>query len=277
MPATHELFPSVTELFNTNSEREEELGSFLIGCDDLQLSASQSIFAYDKSEVFSDAEKEGAGTESNEALDPVARSNTGIDKGLCSKSEKKDIIIKKRRNCKFTREEDKHLLMLVDKYGESAWSLIAKKMKGRNRKQLRERYINFLKNKRISSKFTPEEDIIIMQFVEMKGRKWSFISEMLPGKTPIMIKNRYYSRLRYTNKNGDTHPEDCNSLLASRADSFTNEGTLFSINRKRTKTMIMREKNEATLKRLRQQESFLQSVLTEIRGKIINLASNMNK
>lgn len=273
---THKSFPSAIEPFNTSSERDEELGSSLIGYGDLQLNTFPRAFAYDNSEASAGAEKEGAGAEINEVLDPVAKSNAAAGKGLCSKTGKKDIIIKKRRNQKFTKEEDEHLLMLVGKYGQSAWSLIAEEMKGRNRKQLRERYINFLKNKQITSEFTPEEDMVIIQFVEAEGRKWSLISEMLPGKTPIMIKNRYYARLRYASKDEDLHPEDCNSLLASSADSFTSEGTLLPTNGKRNKAMTMEERNKVTLKKLRQQESFLQSALTEVRGKIIKLASSID-
>lgn len=105
-----------------------------------------------------------------------------------------------RKNRKFTKEEDEKLKELVGIYGEGYWTKVAEKMPGRNRKQVRERYVNFVKKERSFSEFTAEEDSLILNFVQTKGRKWIVISNMLPGRTPIMIKNRYYAKLRHIAK-----------------------------------------------------------------------------
>ncbi len=101
------------------------------------------------------------------------------------------------KNRKFTPEEDERLRELVKAFGEGCWTRVADKMPGRNRKQVRERYVNFVKKERSSREFTAEEDALILNFVQTRGRKWIVISDMLPGRTPIMIKNRYYAKLRH--------------------------------------------------------------------------------
>jgi hypothetical protein len=100
------------------------------------------------------------------------------------------------RKSRFSPEEDGRLQELVRQYGEGCWSRIAAEMPGRNRKQVCERYKNFLKKERALQDFTVAEDMLIIKYVHIHGRQWNIISEQLPGRTPIMIKNRYYARLQ---------------------------------------------------------------------------------
>jgi len=118
-----------------------------------------------------------------------------------SENSRKCSVKKQTKNRKFTKDEDERLRELVKKYGEGCWTKIAENMPGRNRKQVRERYVNFVKKERSLHEFTQEEDALILSFVATKGRKWIVISDMLPGRTPIMIKNRYYAKLRHLSKN----------------------------------------------------------------------------
>lgn len=92
------------------------------------------------------------------------------------------------------------MLKLIKIHGEAKWSLIAEKMPGRNRKQLREHFINYLKKETSEKCFTPSEDMLILKLVEQNGREWSKISDLMPGRAPQAIKNRYYSKLRRKNK-----------------------------------------------------------------------------
>ncbi len=125
------------------------------------------------------------------------------------------------RNHKFTKEEDERIVGLVRKYGEGSWSQIAVEMGGRNRKQIRERYVNFLKKERSPAEFSSEEDALILTYVQEKGRKWSAISDLLPGRTPIMIKNRYYAKLRFSQKSAP----DSNSTVEEKASPQNAEAT----------------------------------------------------
>eukprot|EP00826_Nyctotherus_ovalis_P060571 TRINITY_DN8515_c0_g1_i6.p1 TRINITY_DN8515_c0_g1~~TRINITY_DN8515_c0_g1_i6.p1 ORF type:complete len:253 (+),score=52.21 TRINITY_DN8515_c0_g1_i6:118-876(+) len=110
-------------------------------------------------------------------------------------SEKGRRFVVKRVMHKFTGEEDEKVKRLVECYGESAWSQIALEIPGLNRKQIRDRYVNYLKKERFTTKFTHEEDSAILRLVEEKGRRWTLIAEEFVGRTPAMIKNRFYSTL----------------------------------------------------------------------------------
>ena len=178
----------------------------------------------------------------------------------------------KKRSKKFTKEEDEKLKNLVKIYGEGCWSFIAGKMDGRNRKQVRERYINFIKKERTTDEFTPEEDAIVMNYVRQEGRKWSSLSEMLPGRTPIMVKNRYYAKLRKILKAGNV--ESAESLHGSQADATTGEvGTpLIGYERKAPSVGLESVKTAGTviegIETLREQEKILKGALAEVKGKI---------
>lgn len=111
-----------------------------------------------------------------------------------SSIKKRRFVIKKAAH-RFSPEEDEKLKKLVKCFGESSWSRIAKEMPGLNRKQIRDRYVNYLKKTRSVTEFTAEEDKTILRLVKEKGKCWSVISEELVGRTPIMVKNRFYTTL----------------------------------------------------------------------------------
>lgn len=116
----------------------------------------------------------------------------------------------------YTGEEDMLIFQYVKKYGEKNWSKIAELIPGRNRKQLRDHYINILKKKRNKNEFTEKEDSIICSMVAKFGNSWKRIADKLPGRTPLMIKNRYNAILR--KKGTDTasiEKEDIKRVLGS--------------------------------------------------------------
>lgn len=93
-------------------------------------------------------------------------------------------------------EEDKQIYDGVLKYGR-AWSKIAKLIKTRNGKQIRDRYINVLDPETNRSFFTLSEDEAIIKYYSIYGSKWARIAKQCGTKrSPDMIKNRYYSHLR---------------------------------------------------------------------------------
>ena len=61
----------------------------------------------------------------------------------------------------WTKEEDEHVIELVQKYGPKRWTLIAKHLKGRIGKQCRERWHNHLNPDIKKTSWTEEEDRII--------------------------------------------------------------------------------------------------------------------
>ena len=94
----------------------------------------------------------------------------------------------------FTREEDLKLISLYNIYGKK-WNLIAKEMKNRTGKQIRDRFLNSLAPGVNKKRFTLEEDKQILKYYKIYGKSWSSIAKYINGRTGDMIKNRFYSYL----------------------------------------------------------------------------------
>ena len=101
--------------------------------------------------------------------------------------------IKKRP---FTVEEDHQLMRYVQLNGPRNWNVIASQM-GRTAKQCRERYTGHLAPHINTSPFTAEEDRIIVEKHALLGNKWAAIARYLPGRTDVLVKNRWSTRLRH--------------------------------------------------------------------------------
>lgn len=82
---------------------------------------------------------------------------------------------------------------LVREHGLVAWKAIAKEITGRNTKQCRERWRNYLDPNLKRGKWTPEEDAIIMAMQRKVGNKWAAITKKLPGRTDNQVKIRFNS------------------------------------------------------------------------------------
>jgi len=122
------------------------------------------------------------------------------------------------RKSNFTPENDMKILELVKIYGENNWSVIASHMPKFNRKQLREHYVNYLKEKTVSLEFTEEEDRKIIQLVKEKGKKWQIIAKEFIGRTALAIKNRYRTRLRP--KKGSKSVEDSKEVFSEKVSCY---------------------------------------------------------
>ena len=118
---------------------------------------------------------------------------------MCRWKNSLNPIIKKG---KWDLNEDKILIEYVKKKGEGNWNQIQSSLVGRTTKQIRERYINHLKNKilndneSINFKWNEKLDIELIQNYIIYEGSFVKISENLKGTTPNMVKNRFYSLLR---------------------------------------------------------------------------------
>ncbi len=95
----------------------------------------------------------------------------------------------------WTRDEDRFIKEFVKQNGKK-WEELAKKLNCRSGKQIRDRYLNKLDDNLIRSKFSNEEDEKIINLYLKYGSKWSYISKFFKGRTPDMIKSRFYSSLQ---------------------------------------------------------------------------------
>ncbi|KAK8884854.1 hypothetical protein M9Y10_043975 [Tritrichomonas musculus] len=101
---------------------------------------------------------------------------------------------------KWSKEEDEKLKKLVEEFGVNDWRHLAKKMEGRNSRQCRERYQYYLNPSLIRGQWTREEDELIISLRNNLGPQWMKISKYFEHRTDAMIKNRYNSLIRNSNR-----------------------------------------------------------------------------
>ena len=97
----------------------------------------------------------------------------------------------KRKNNKFTYEEDAKLRKLVNEYGEKSWDIIASHMKGRNIRQVHDRWVYYLSPNVCNSPWTDEEDEKLIHLTQELNGRWVQISKRFNGRNDTQIKNRW--------------------------------------------------------------------------------------
>lgn len=108
----------------------------------------------------------------------------------------------------FTAEEDKKLMKLVKctsaemngrKLRNINWRVVAVEMDGRTPRQCRERYCNYLSPHVKRSRWTFEEDLEMLRLYSRYGGQWQKLKELIPGRSAISIRNRYFHLKRTMN------------------------------------------------------------------------------
>ena len=96
----------------------------------------------------------------------------------------------------WTEEEDRNLLELIEIHGKN-WSMLSKIIKTRTRKQIRDRYNNYLDKNINKGRLSKEEEQSILNLYSKFGPNWNLISKHLSGRTNQQIKNKFYGSLFY--------------------------------------------------------------------------------
>lgn len=107
---------------------------------------------------------------------------------------------KKKKRMKFTLEEDTKLKELVEKLGNKNWQSISDLMPGRNARQCRDRWRNYLSPDVVNGPWTDEEDELLMNKYEKLGPSWKHIAKFFPTRTDINIKSRWNLKQRRIKK-----------------------------------------------------------------------------
>ena len=95
----------------------------------------------------------------------------------------------------FTKREDDLLKQLVKDLGDRDWSRIAKRMPHRTAKQCRDRYKNYLSSDFKVGPWSESEVAQLKSLVAQLGPRWVEISQILVGRSPNDIKNRWYKHI----------------------------------------------------------------------------------
>lgn len=95
---------------------------------------------------------------------------------------------------KFSQEEDALLRRLVEEQGTSNWRQISELMPGRNPRQCRERWKNYLAPGIRNDPWTEAEDYLLEEKVRELGPQWSRIAKCFDNRTDINVKNRWVTR-----------------------------------------------------------------------------------
>lgn len=97
---------------------------------------------------------------------------------------------------KFSKEEDERLRQVINHYGVQDWDVIAEQMPGRNQRQCRERWTNYLAPTVNKEPFSAEEDQLLIEKYNEHGSRWVRIAKFFNGRSDTAIKNRWMTLQR---------------------------------------------------------------------------------
>jgi hypothetical protein len=100
------------------------------------------------------------------------------------------------QKCKFQPFEDVRLLDIVNHLGTMNWAEVARHMPGRNARQCRERWTNYINPNLVKSEWTEADDELLVESYSEVGPKWFIIAGLLPGRARNDVKNRYFTLRR---------------------------------------------------------------------------------
>jgi hypothetical protein len=95
---------------------------------------------------------------------------------------------------KFTPAEDLHLREVVENYSTKDWSVVASHMIGRNARQCRERWNNYINPTLTNLPWTAAEDALLDDKFADIGRKWKELATYFPQRSQNQIKNHWALR-----------------------------------------------------------------------------------
>jgi hypothetical protein len=102
---------------------------------------------------------------------------------------------------KFTATEDELLGQIIEELGTDDWQLIAKQLPGRNARQCRDRWLNYLSPDVGNGPWTREEELLLVEKYREFGSAWKYIASFFKSRTDINVKNRWQLMQRRLRKN----------------------------------------------------------------------------
>jgi hypothetical protein len=120
---------------------------------------------------------------------------------------------------KWNRKDDIKLIELVEIYSQD-WGMIARIFGDRNERDIENRYKDKLDPNVKNTKFTEEEDKLIVKLYEEFGHDWYAISKHFKSRNARMIKKRFQTVLRSNCKRSVRRKR--NSEISTKCNSIAN-------------------------------------------------------
>ena len=158
------------------------------------------------------------------------------------------------KKVKWTEKEDNLLMKCITKFGEGKWNEMERCFIGRTRKQIRQRYINNIKIKKISENVNQKIELnlgtssleekkendeflwddkldkMLLKEYFLNKKSWVKISKKIPGSSENSVKNRFYSLLRQiVNKAKKSYKQNYNKNLVTANKENMNNNLIFLI------------------------------------------------
>ena len=118
---------------------------------------------------------------------------------------KRDNCKKTNRKCLFNPEIESHVNSLISLYGSNNWTTISKALGFRNASECKEYCRTHSSTKNRATRWTYEEDMILIKQYSVLGPKWSKICLFLEGRTANSIKNRWNTLVKKTRIHNYVH------------------------------------------------------------------------
>jgi hypothetical protein len=109
---------------------------------------------------------------------------------------------KRHPKVKFSEDEDVELKKLVQEIGTEDWHRVSSRMPGRNMRQCKERWLNYLRPDVGNGPWTVEEDQFLLLKVQEWGFAWRNIAALFDSRTDINVKSRWHLIQRRIRKEG---------------------------------------------------------------------------
>jgi hypothetical protein len=104
-----------------------------------------------------------------------------------------------RSRQKFSAEEDALLRDIVENKRASTWAEAVVFFPGRNARQLRDRWSNYVNPAITATPWTAEEDALLEEKYAQLGAKWQFIAPSFPNRSKAQLKCQWLAKHRPAN------------------------------------------------------------------------------
>ena len=158
-------------------------------------------------------------------------------------------IRKIKNQKKWSKEEDKLLIQLAQKYNEKNWKEISKNFIKKNPLQCFSRYKR-IRPGIIKGTWKREEDLEIVDLVTKYGKQWSKISKLIKTRNGKQIRDRYINVLDPQVKKGKFSEEEDKNLIRLYYEHGSRWATIAKYFQNRTADMVKNRFHSSIKKRL---------------------------